>query len=89
VHRIGDYGKLWSVLNLFHPEMAYNKINADSLFINNITGIGIVPDIKISPTIKGIKENKDEVLERAISFASAGKRFCITVMSTLKLISAE
>jgi C-terminal processing protease CtpA/Prc len=36
-------------------------------------GIGIVPDIKISPTIKGIKENKDEVLERAISYASSGK----------------
>jgi C-terminal processing protease CtpA/Prc len=37
VHRIADYGKLWSVLNLFHPEMAYHKINADSLFTENIT----------------------------------------------------
>ncbi len=36
-------------------------------------GIGIVPDIKISPTIKGIKEGKDEVLERAIQFAAIGK----------------
>ncbi len=36
IHRIGDYGKLWYVLNLFHPEMAYGKINADSLFTNNI-----------------------------------------------------
>jgi len=36
IHRIGDYGKLWSVLKLFNPEMAYNKINEDSLFTNNI-----------------------------------------------------
>lgn len=36
VYRIGDYGKLWSILTLFHPEMAYNNINADSLFTDNI-----------------------------------------------------
>ncbi|MES2515783.1 MAG: S41 family peptidase [Bacteroidota bacterium] len=29
-------------------------------------GVGIVPDIEIKPTIKGIKEGKDEVLEKAI-----------------------
>jgi hypothetical protein len=28
--------------------------------------IGIVPDIEIKPTIKGIKEGKDELLEKAI-----------------------
>ncbi len=39
VHRIGDYGKVWSVVNLFHPKMAYNKINADSLFTENIKGL--------------------------------------------------
>ena len=36
-------------------------------------GIGIVPDIKISPTIKGIKEGRDEVLDRAILFAETEK----------------
>ena len=36
IHRIGDYGKLWCVLKLFHPVMAYNTINADSLFTENI-----------------------------------------------------
>jgi C-terminal processing protease CtpA/Prc len=36
-------------------------------------GIGIVPDIKIKPTISGIKAGKDEVLERAILFARTGK----------------
>ena len=28
--------------------------------------IGIVPDIEIKPTIKGVKNNKDEVLEKAV-----------------------
>lgn len=32
--------------------------------------IGIVPDIKIEPTIKGIRSGKDEVLDRAIKFIS-------------------
>lgn len=36
IQRIGDYGKLWYVLCLFHPEMAYGKVNADSLFSNHI-----------------------------------------------------
>jgi C-terminal processing protease CtpA/Prc len=39
IHRIGDYGKLWCVLKLFHPEMAYNTINADSLFTDNISDL--------------------------------------------------
>lgn len=28
--------------------------------------IGIVPDIKVKPTIKGIREGRDELLEKAI-----------------------
>ncbi len=32
--------------------------------------IGIVPNIEVKPTIKGIKNGKDEVLERAIELAS-------------------
>lgn len=28
--------------------------------------IGIVPDIEVKPTIKGIQEGQDEVLEKAI-----------------------
>jgi len=32
IHRIGDYGKLWQVLCLFHPDMAYGKTDEDSLF---------------------------------------------------------
>ncbi|RXM49368.1 S41 family peptidase [Flavobacterium sp. YO12] len=35
--------------------------------------IGIVPDIKIEPTIKGIQEGKDEVLDRALAFIETGK----------------
>ena len=35
IRRIADYGRLWYILCLFHPEMAYEKINEDSLFINH------------------------------------------------------
>lgn len=35
--------------------------------------IGIVPDIEIKPTIKGIQEGKDEVLDRALLFVKTGK----------------
>lgn len=34
--------------------------------------IGIVPDIEIKPTIKGIQEGKDEVLDRALAFIETG-----------------
>ncbi|GHT17219.1 hypothetical protein FACS189429_0840 [Bacteroidia bacterium] len=35
---------------------------------------GIVPDIEIKPTIKGIKENRDEVLEKAIEIINHVKQ---------------
>lgn len=34
--------------------------------------IGIIPDIIIKPTIKGIQEGKDEVLERALNYIKSG-----------------
>ncbi|EKT3958247.1 peptidase S41 [Flavobacterium psychrophilum] len=35
--------------------------------------IGIVPDIEVKPTIKGIQEGEDEVLDRALKFIKTGK----------------
>jgi C-terminal processing protease CtpA/Prc len=35
--------------------------------------IGIVPDIEVKPTIKGIQKGRDEVLERALAFIETGK----------------
>ncbi|WP_281322990.1 S41 family peptidase [Flavobacterium aestivum] len=35
--------------------------------------IGIIPDIEIKPTILGIQQGKDEVLERALLFIEIGK----------------
>lgn len=35
--------------------------------------VGIIPDIEVKPSIKGIQEGKDEVLERAITFIHEGK----------------
>ncbi|MDZ4795087.1 MAG: hypothetical protein SGI83_12475 [Bacteroidota bacterium] len=36
-------------------------------------GKGIQPDILITPTIKGIQQGRDEILERAIKFLETGK----------------
>ena len=33
---------------------------------SDISDVGIVPDIEVKPTIRGIKEGRDEVIERAI-----------------------
>lgn len=35
--------------------------------------IGIIPDIEVKPTIKGIQAGRDEVLERALQFIEKGK----------------
>ncbi|MFB9078331.1 S41 family peptidase [Flavobacterium procerum] len=35
--------------------------------------IGILPDIEVKPTIKGIQEGRDEVLDRALLFIETGK----------------
>jgi C-terminal processing protease CtpA/Prc len=35
--------------------------------------IGIIPDIIVKPTIKGIQDGKDEVLDRALEFIKTGK----------------
>ncbi|REG96364.1 S41 family peptidase [Flavobacterium aquicola] len=35
--------------------------------------IGIIPDIEVKPTIKGIQEGKDEVWDRALLFIETGK----------------
>ncbi len=34
--------------------------------------VGIVPDIEVKPTIKGIQEGRDEVLDRALFYIEAG-----------------
>ena len=33
--------------------------------------IGLVPDVPVKPTIAGIREGKDEVLEKAIEFVES------------------
>lgn len=35
--------------------------------------IGIVPDIEVKPTIVGIQQGRDEILDRAIAFVKTGK----------------
>lgn len=38
---------------------------------SHLHGIGFLSDVEVRPTIKGIIEGRDEVLEKAIELASA------------------
>ena len=51
------------------PGNIFGIISTQGLYCPNgsgITGVGIVPDIEVNPTIRGISEGRDELLERAI-----------------------
>ncbi|MFI5133611.1 MAG: S41 family peptidase, partial [Chitinophagales bacterium] len=39
----------------------------------SMQGKGIQPDILVRPTIKGVQQGRDEILERAIKFIQTGK----------------
>lgn len=58
---IKGYNTIFTGFGIFYP----NKKETQR--------IGIVPDIEVKPTILGIQQAKDEVLDRAILFAKNGK----------------
>lgn len=37
--------------------------------------VGIVPDIRVTPTVEGIRERRDEVLETALRIVLSDKRY--------------
>lgn len=54
----------------------YTAFSGIGVFYPNKTEtqrIGIVPDIEVKPTILGIQQGRDEILERAVLFAKNGK----------------
>ena len=58
----GGYSTYMTGLGVFYPDGRPTQ------------RIGIVPDIKVSPTIEGIRQKKDEVLEKAIEFARSNTK---------------
>ena len=59
--KLGNLDTSFSGLGVFYPDGRETQ------------RIGIVPDIEVKPTIKGIKEGRDEVLERALEYIRTGK----------------
>ncbi len=58
-----------NVSSLYLPGNIKTRISGIGVYYPNKTEtqrVGIVPDIKIEPTIQGIKNNRDELLEKAI-----------------------
>ena len=58
---IKDYDAPFSGIGVYYPDGRETQ------------RIGIIPDIEIKPTILGIQQGKDEVLDRAIQFIKSGK----------------
>ena len=58
VKLVGGFETRFTGLGVFYPDRKETQ------------RIGIVPDIEVKPTIEGIKNGKDEVLEKAIELAS-------------------
>jgi C-terminal processing protease CtpA/Prc len=55
------------------PENLYTMISGIGVYYPDGTEtqrVGIIPDIEVTRTIHGVKEMRDELLERAIEFIS-------------------
>lgn len=58
-----------NVSEIWLPGGLYTMISGIGVYYPDGTEtqrVGIIPDIEVKPTIKGIKEGRDEVLEKAI-----------------------
>lgn len=65
------------VAKIFLPGGIMTYISAIGVYYPNGTEtqrVGIVPDIEVKPTIKGIMEGRDELMEKAIEIVNNNKR---------------
>jgi hypothetical protein len=56
------------IFNIADLETSFTGLGAYYPYGRETQRIGIIPDIIIKPTVKGIQEGKDEVLERALQY---------------------
>lgn len=57
----GGYKTAFTGIGIFYPDGRETQ------------RIGIVPDIKVEQTVDGVRKGKDEILEKAVQFLSAGE----------------
>jgi len=65
-----------NVSEIFLPGGLYTWISGIGIYYpdgRETQRVGIVPDIEVKPTIKGIREGRDELLEKAIELINSGK----------------
>ena len=60
--------KVWGVVKYFHPYLAYREIDWDKALVEAIPRVTIQPHVKAAPTIRGIIEGRDEILEDAVKY---------------------
>ncbi|MEO7211296.1 S41 family peptidase [Mucilaginibacter sp.] len=71
LERIADYGKIWGVVNYFHPEMGKGRVNGDSLFLKNIDLLGYNPSASnfkesISAMLAELNDPKTKIVEPSL-----------------------
>jgi len=67
-----EFHTLYSGIGVYYPDKRETQ------------RIGIIPDIEVKPTIIGIQEGKDEVLDRALQFIETGNKFENKTIQTIK-----
>ena len=40
---------------------------------HTVKRVGLKPDIEVNPTIAGVRDGRDEVLERAVAYLESGR----------------
>ena len=69
-------GEDGNVTNIDYMKAFHSQFSGIGVYYPNkreTQRIGIIPDIEIKPTILGIQQGKDELLDRAIKFIETGK----------------
>lgn len=66
----GDVTNFWLPGGLLVRFSGHDVRHADG---RQLQRVGIQPDIRVEPTIAGLRAGKDEVLERAIAYVNGGK----------------
>jgi C-terminal processing protease CtpA/Prc len=73
-HTAGTNGNMASVdLPVAGISFSYTGLLVTKPDGSPLHGVGILPDIEVKPTIQGIRNGKDEILEKAISFLNTSK----------------
>lgn len=89
--RISAYGKLWGIINYFHPAMGKGHLDGDSLFLSNISRIILNPSAdnfneSVTKMLSGLNDPRSNIVVaenlQNIKNPVARKSFATSVISS-------